>query len=200
MPQGPAKLLIAIALILPPAGLALAQPSFDCGAAAGGSAEEMICKDEELSSLDREMDRLYKKVKEQVTAEDFKQIHAMQSGWLSGRNESWKSDDPRQSILDAYKSRIAVLSVQAGEMMVADPVDYRCTGGEFDTLTATFYDSDPPVGVFTRTPPGDWPQYIATGWEDNGATHYNTGGLDFIDRQGKAELNWAGTLLQCQRN
>ncbi len=59
--------------------------------------------------------------------------------------------------------------------------------------------TSPPVGVFTRTPGGDWPQYIATGWEDSGAIHYNTGGLDFIDRNGNAELNWAGTLMTCAR-
>jgi hypothetical protein len=25
------------------------------------------------------------------------------------------------------------------------------------------------------------------------------GGLDFVDRNGQAELNWAGTLMQCVR-
>ncbi|WP_157188299.1 lysozyme inhibitor LprI family protein [Nitratireductor pacificus] len=177
----------------------LAQPSFDCAAVRAGSPEEMICGDEGLAALDSEMDRLYRKIEAQTSAEDFKTIHAMQQGWLSGRNEGWKQADPRQWVEDSYRERIAVLSVQAGEVTVPDPVEYTCSGGAFDGLTAVFYDTDPPVGVFTRTPPGDWPQYIATGWDDDGAVHYNIGGLDFIDRDGKADLNWAGTPMQCQR-
>lgn len=191
--------ILALAASVSFAAPALAQPSFDCTGVEAGSTEDMICKDEELSALDREVDRLYHKIKDQTTAEDFENIHAMQVGWLSGRNEAWKADDPRQFVLDAYKERVAVLSIQAGEIMAPDPVDYSCTGGEFDGLIATFYDTDPPGGVFTRMPGGDWPQYIATGWEDGGSIHYNIGGLDFIERDGKAELNWAGTLMQCTR-
>lgn len=178
---------------------ARAAPSFDCSRVEAESTEALICKDEELSALDREVDRLYRKIRSQTTEEDFRTIQASQKGWLSGRNESWKADDPRQFVKDAYQERIAVLSVQAGEQMVPEPVSYDCTGGEFELLTATFYDTSPPVGVFTRTPGGDWPQYIATGWEDSGAIHYNTGGLDFVDRNGNAELNWAGTLMTCAR-
>jgi uncharacterized protein len=178
---------------------AIAQPSFDCSAVETGSTEALICGDEQLSSMDREVDRLYSKIREQTTAEDFKTIQAYQRGWIKGRNESWKTDDPRQFVFDSYQDRIAVLAVQAGEVEVPDPVLYSCSGGEFDLLTATFYETTPPVGVFTRTPAGDWPQYIATGWNDDGAIHYNIGGLDFVERDGNAELNWAGTLMKCAR-
>jgi len=193
------SLLTAVGLLVQVAQSAAASPSFDCASVKAGSTEALICKDEELSALDREVDRLYRKVKEQTTAEDFKTIHAMQIGWLSGRDESWKQEDPRKFILDAYKERIAVLSVQAGEVMAPAPVDYACTGGEFDSLVASFYSTVPPVGVFTRVPGGDWPQYVATGWSDSGSIHYNTGGLDFVDRDGRVELNWAGTLMRCER-
>jgi hypothetical protein len=125
----------------------------------------------------------------------------MQRGWIKGRDEAWKASDPRQYVADAYRDRIAVLSVQAGEVEVPDPVDYTCTGGEFENLIATFYETDPPVGVFTRPPGGgDVPQFIATGWDDDGAIHYNTGGLDFFERDGKAELNWGGTPMTCTRS
>lgn len=178
---------------------AMAAPSFDCSKVEAGSTEEAICNDEELSALDREVDRLYRKIRSQTTDEDFREIQAMQKGWLSGRNESWKAENPNQFVRDAYRQRIAVLSVQAGEQTAPEPVYYQCSGGEFDSLAASFFGTSPPVGVFTRTPGGDWPQYIATGWEDSGAIHYNTGGLDFIDRNGNAELNWAGTLMTCVR-
>lgn len=176
-----------------------AAPSFDCSGVTPGSTEEMICSDAELSALDREVDRLYRKIKAQTTEEDFRGVQTSQRGWIKGRNESWKANDPRQSVLDAYKERIAVLSIQAGEVMAPKPVSYECTGGEFEMLVASFYDTTPPVGVFTRTPGGDWPQYIATGWEDEEAIHYNIGGLDFVERDGHADLNWAGTLMNCER-
>jgi uncharacterized protein len=176
-----------------------AAPSFDCSGVRPGSTEELICKDAELSALDREMDRLYRKIKAQTAEKDFQTVQAYQRGWLKGRNESWKASDPRQFVFDAYQEGIAVLSVQAGEVMAPKPVSYECTGGEFERLVASFYDTTPPVGVFTRTPGGDWPQYIATGWQDQGAIHYNIGGLDFVERDGQADLNWAGTLMKCKR-
>ena len=64
-----------------------------------------------------------------------------------------------------------------------------------DHLTGLFYDTTPPVGGFTRTPRGDWPQYVARTWDDGGATHHNIGSLDFVERDGQAKLNCAGTLM-----
>ncbi len=176
-----------------------AAPSFDCSGVKPGSTEEIICGDAELSALDREVDRLYRKIKAQTAEDDFRTVQTYQRGWLKGRNESWKASDPRQFILDAYRERIAVLSIQAGEVMAPKPVSYDCAGGQFERLVASFYDTTPPVGVFTRTPGGDWPQYTATGWKDEGAVHYNIGGLDFVERDGQADLNWAGTLMKCER-
>jgi uncharacterized protein len=181
------------------AGSAHAAPSFDCAKVEKGSTEALICGDEELSALDREVDRLYRKLKESVPAEDFERIKTFQQGWLKGRNESWKAENPRQHVYDSYKAQIAILSIQAGELMAPKLVSYECTGGEFVGLDASFYTTTPPVGVFTRTPGGDWPQFIATGWDDQGAIHYNIGGLDFIERDGVADLNWGGTLMKCTR-
>jgi uncharacterized protein len=163
------------------------------------STEALICGDEELSALDRELDRLFRKIKGQAAEADFQTVQAYQRGWIKGRDEAWKVDNPRQYVMKSYRERLAVLWVQAGEVEVPDPVNYTCTGGEFEDLTATFYDTETPVGVFTRTPGGDWPQYIANGSDDEGAFHYNVSGLDFIERDGKADLNWAGTLMQCER-
>lgn len=179
--------------------IAEAAPSFDCSGARPGSTEEMICGNAELSAMDREVDRLYRKIKSQTAEADFRTVQARQQGWLEGRDESWKASDPRQFIHDAYQRRIAVLSVQAGDVTVPAPVSYDCTGGEFEQLMATFYETTPPVGVFTRVPGGDWPQYIATGWKEQGTVHYNIGGLDFVERDGRADLNWAGTLMKCKR-
>lgn len=191
--------IAAVALFTLFSGISAAEPSFDCSGVGEGSAEAIICGDDALSALDREVARLYAKIQGETTAEDFKIIRAYQHGWLKGRDEAWKAADPRLHIETAYRERIAVLSVQAGEVEVPPYVGYECSGGEFQSLTAVFYDTKPPVGVFTRTPGGDWPQYIAVGWEDDGAIHYNTGGLDFIERDGAAEMIWAGQPMRCER-
>jgi uncharacterized protein len=190
-------LFVAILFVgLPPA---YASPSFDCSTVESGSTEALICADAELSQLDVELARLFQKALAAVDAEGARVLRATQSGWISGRNESWKESDPRGYILAEYRRRIAVLSVMAGEVTAPEPVAYDCTGGEFTLLTATFYPTEPPVGVFTRTPEGDWAQFIANGWDDAGAIHYNIGGLDFIERDGQADLNWAGTPMSCTR-
>lgn len=194
----PGFALIAATLVAFNTG-AHAAPSFDCTKVEKGSTEALICGDEELSALDREVDRLYRKLKGEVTAADFEKIRTFQQGWLKGRNESWKVENPRQYVYDSYKAQIAILSIQAGELMAPKPVYYDCTGGEFSQLVASFYATEPPVGVFTRIPGADWPQYTATGWDDQGAIHYNIGGLDFIERNGVADLNWAGALMKCKR-
>jgi uncharacterized protein len=190
---------ISAVLVIAICTAARAQPSFDCAKVKAECTEAMICGDAELSAMDREVDRLYRKIKSQTSGEDFRSIQAFQRGWIKGRNESWKATDPRQFIFDSYQERIAMLSIQAGEVTVPEPVTYKCAGGEFEQLTAVYYDTKPPVGVFTRVPGGDFPQYITTGWPDDGAIHYNIGGLDFVERDGIAELNWAGTLMKCTR-
>lgn len=192
--------MLALAAVLSLAGgTAPAQPSFDCDGVSDGSAEAIICGDEALSALDREVARLYAKIEAQASPEDFRIVRAYQRGWIKGRDEAWKASDPRLHIETAYRERIAVLSVQAGELEVPPALTYACSGGEFETLTAVFYETEPPVGVFTRTPGGDWPQYIATGWEEAGAIRYNTGGLDFVERAGVAEMIWAGQPMRCER-
>jgi uncharacterized protein len=65
---------------------ATAQPSFDCSKAESGGTEAMICGDADLSAMDREVDRLYQKIREQTSAEDFKAIRAYQRGWIEGHN------------------------------------------------------------------------------------------------------------------
>ena len=64
-----------------------------------------------------------------------------------------------------------------------------------DHLTGLFYDTTPPVGGFTRTPRGDWPQLHRQDVGRWGATHHNIGSLDFVERDGQAKLNCAGTLM-----
>ena len=81
-------------------------PSFDC-AKADGQAQELVCKDQELAAMDRELARVYALAAKDsgLGEQGAASLRAMQRGWLRGRDECWKGDDLRQCVLTAYASR-----------------------------------------------------------------------------------------------
>ncbi|MCG6897211.1 MAG: lysozyme inhibitor LprI family protein [Thiocapsa sp.] len=84
------------------------QPSFDCSNASH-EAEELICKDSELASLDRSLAELYAAALKNTPAGEQGTLKAEQRGWVKGRNDCWKSDDQRGCIKAEYESRISEL-------------------------------------------------------------------------------------------
>jgi len=84
--------------LLPPAGLAavlcsiavpgLAQgPSFPCERVRSGSMEEMVCQDNRLSALDRQLSEVYAAASRRATNEHPPVLKAEQRGWIKGRDE-----------------------------------------------------------------------------------------------------------------
>ncbi len=84
-----------------------ATPSFDCSKA-DSSAETLICKDETLAALDREMARLYRLARtgSHMTPARRKELASFQVGWIKGRNDCWKAANLRTCVLDNYVFRI----------------------------------------------------------------------------------------------
>ncbi|MBO9448217.1 DUF1131 family protein [Ruegeria sp. R14_0] len=85
-------------------------PSFDC-TAAEGSVESLICSDAELAGLDRRLSTLYTQKIAASSAVYEATLRAVQRGWIKGRNDCWKSSQPRQCVIDAYTDRIAALNM-----------------------------------------------------------------------------------------
>ena len=98
---------LALALAAAPAAWA-AGPSFSCAKPAG-QAERLVCEDAELTQLDREVARLYGLASTGPEARRHPELKAMQRGWLKGRDDCWKRDDPRRCVRDEYALRIAEL-------------------------------------------------------------------------------------------
>ncbi|MEE4262477.1 MAG: MliC family protein [Desulfobacteraceae bacterium] len=127
-----------------------ADPSFDCGKSQKGSIEELICKDEGLSLLDRKMATVYAEATQRAKNEHPPVLKAEQRGWIKGRNDCWKSEDQRQCIEESYKRRIAEL--QARYRLVAEdgPCWYACDGDPRNEVVVSFFKTDPPTLIAER--------------------------------------------------
>jgi uncharacterized protein len=125
-------------------------PSFDCGKVEAGSIEEMVCKDKELSALDRKLSEVYAAASKKAVNEHPPVLKAEQRGWVKGRNDCWKSDDKRKCVADNYRLRIAELQARYRLVPGKGPVTYFCDGDPKNEVVATFFQTDPPTLIAER--------------------------------------------------
>lgn len=141
---------LALALAAAPAAWA-AGPSFSCAKPAA-QAERLVCEDAELAQLDREVARLYGLASTGPQARRHPELKAMQRGWLKGRDDCWKRDDPRRCVRDEYALRIAELRAlpdarrEDRRGLAVGPVPLRCPTVDGE-VTVTFVNSDPGAAV-----------------------------------------------------
>lgn len=190
------SLLFAPLLLLPVSlpSLADTPPSFDCSKA-HSSAEQLICKDAGLAALDNELAALYPKALANFSPEQAKTEKATQRGWIKGRNECWKDQDPRQCIESSYQMRITELQVKGGQLMVPSPVLYQC--GSKVKLTTYFYpDAKLPAAVINLGPDE---QVLAFSVPTGSGARYEGQNLSLWTKGSEARLERYGEpALQCQ--
>jgi uncharacterized protein len=163
-----------------------AQPSFDCGKAAAGSIEEMVCRDDGLSSLDRKLAEAYRAASRKAVNEHPPVLKAEQRGWIKGRNECWKSDDKRSCAEEAYRTRIAELQARYRLVAGTGPVFYACDGDPRNVVVATFFKTDPPTLVAER---GDQVSLMYLQPSGSGA-RYQGRNESLWEHQGEALITW----------
>lgn len=182
--------LMALSLVSP---VHAAKPSFDC-AKADHDVEELVYRDDELAGLDRQMAEVYRTAYQNLPAEERGTLKAFQHGWIKGRNDCWKADDPRGCVTFEYESRISELQIQGGSLVVPESVQYQCDGGEYDYLTAVFYQKTAiPSVVLTR---GD-DQVIAFLARSGSGAKYEGGNVSFWEHQGEVSGSWNGKPFKC---
>lgn len=144
----------ALALIAAPA-LADEGPSFDC-AKAGTTAEELVCADPELARLDRLVADRFGAALEAArgldtgAAEAEAELRAYQRGWIGGRDDCWKADDPAGCVGAAYLRREAEL---VATWMLAEPTAtafWACGGNPANEVVTMFFDTERPSLRFER--------------------------------------------------
>ena len=131
-------------------GTAMAEgPSFDCSKASG-SIEEMVCKDNELSALDRKLTDVYARATKKAINEHPPVLKVEQRGWIKGRNDCWKSKDPRSCTESNYRLRIAELQARYRLVPENGPFGYFCNDKPRDEVVVTFFQTDPPTLIAER--------------------------------------------------
>ena len=192
MTPGQLRCLIAASA----AGLAAvgvqAQPPFDC-AQASGEVETLICADENLQALDRDLARTWARANESWPAEVAREQRSVQRGWIKGRNDCWKADDTRDCVEFAYKSRLVELSISAGLVKAPGYHSLSCDD-DAGPFTASFYnDLEPRAVVLTR---GN-DQVTALSAPTGSGTRYTAPGVEFRSKGDEAMVDWFGTSLTC---
>jgi uncharacterized protein len=171
----------AWAAITPAAG-----PSFDCGKVQKGSIEELICKDEELSVLDRKMAAVYAEASQIAINEHPPVLKAEQRGWLKGRNDCWKSADKRKCVDQSYRRRIAELQARYRLVPANGPFWYACDGDPRNEVAVTFFKTDPPTLEAER---GDQVSLMYLEPSASGSK-YQGRNESFWEHQGEATIVW----------
>jgi uncharacterized protein len=149
-------MMLALSIGSVPGTVLAAGPSFDCSKVETGSIEEMICKDDQLSALDRKMTAVYAAATKKATNEHPPVLKAEQRGWIKGRNECWKSDDKRRCVEESYTLRIAELQARYRLVSFTGPVFYVCDGQPANEVVATFFQTEPPSAVAERGDQTSW--------------------------------------------
>lgn len=135
-----------------------AGPSFDCSKAET-AGEKLICKDDGLAALDRELARLYALAQDSTrTGEDRRNdLVAAELDWIRRRDHCSVTDDPKLCMIDAYAVRIHELrrdyaAVRNGdaEGISSGPFAVRCNGLEAP-IGLSFVRVDPPLAYL------EWP-------------------------------------------
>jgi len=188
-------LLIMLTVVLNGA-LWAAGPSFDC-AKASGSVEEMICQDEQLAELDSKLAEVYTAAARKATNEHPPVLKAEQRGWIKGRNDCWKSDDPRACTETEYRHRIAELQARYRLVPEKGPFWFACDDNASSEVVVTFFETDPPTLIAER---GDGVSFMIQQPSGSGAK-YQGRNETFWEHQGEATIVWGydAPEMRCTR-
>lgn len=124
-------------MLVLPASVFAAKPSFDC-AKASARVEQLVCRDDALAKLDLRMAALFRKAEESAEGERARvALRDAQRAWPQKRNACGRSADPRACTLHAYRARISELQVQSGEVRPPMATLYDC--GRLGTATVHYF-------------------------------------------------------------
>ena len=172
-------------------------PSYNCDKVEADSIEEMICKDNELSALDRKLSVIYSAAAKKATNEHPPVLKAEQRGWIKGRNDCWKSADKRACVQDEYQRRIAELQARYRLVQGNGPVRFICDENPANEVLVTFFQTDPLTLIAER---GDSVSLMYLQPSGSG-TKYRGRNVTYWEHQGGASITWGcGTpQMRCKK-
>jgi len=172
-------------------------PSYNCDNVEVNSIEEMICKDDELSALDRKLSVVYSAAAKKATNEHPPVLRAEQRGWIKGRNECWKADDKRACVQNQYQLRIAELQARYRLVQGNGPFRFICDENPANEVIATFFQTEPPTLIAER---GDSVSLMYLQPSGSGAK-YQGSNETFWEHQGEVSITWGygAPQMRCKK-
>lgn len=172
-------------------------PSYDCGKVDPGGIEGMICRDAELSALDRKLSGVYAAARQKAVNEHPPTLRAEQRGWIKGRNDCWKSGDTRACVREEYIRRIAELQARYRLVPGRGPFFFFCDGNPANEVAVTFFETDPPALI------AEYGDHVSVMYLQPGAsgTRYKGRNESFWEHQGEATVTWGygAPEMRCKR-
>lgn len=181
-----------------------ATPSFDC-AKAQNAVETLICNDEELAKLDREVARLFVLVRDGLRGTPrLPELIGTQRGWIRARDNCWRQSDARVCVIESDAIRIQELREQFPEARAQDsegiskgPMIVECQ--DFDSfIGATFIQIDPPIVflrwgdvnrlVLTLGPSGSGARYVGRDDNDREVVFWDKGPDALLELPGRTQI------------
>ncbi|MGE4560607.1 MAG: MliC family protein [Desulfobulbus sp.] len=176
---------------------AAAVPSFVCSKVEKNSVEAMVCADEELASLDRDLAAVYIQAIDQVGEQQSEGLRVAQRGWIKDRDDCRKSGDKRACVREHYIRRIAELQARYRLVPAEGPVTYSCEGPQETMIVVTYFATDPPTLIAER---GDQSSLMYLQPSGSGARYVGRN-QSLWEHQGEAMITWSYDIpeMRCHK-
>ncbi len=161
-------------------------PSFNCKKVEAGGIPDVVCHDEALSRLDRQLTGVFAAASRKAKNEHPPVLKAEQRGWLKGRDDCWKSDDKHSCIKDSYRLRIAELQANYRLVDSTGPVTFACDGNAANEVVVTYFKTAPSTLIAEH---GDSVSLMFVQRSGSGA-RYQGRNESFWEHQGVAKITW----------
>ena len=181
-----------------------ATPSFDC-TKAESSVEKLVCADEDLAKLDREVARLFVLARDGLRGNSrLPELIGTQRGWIRARNDCWKQTDARVCVVESYANRIEELREGYADARTRDsqgiskgPMIVEC--GDFDSfISAMFIRTESPIVflrwgdtdrlVLTLGPSGSGARYVGKDDHNREVVFWDKGREALLELPGRSQL------------
>jgi uncharacterized protein len=167
-------------------------PSFDCTKATA-VVPRMICSDATLAGLDRDMAARYAGWTESHPGD--RDAAKQQAVWLTRRDACGSAANRQACVVEAYQQRITELKVLGGTLSVFATATYLCDGHPATTVTATYYQSEPPAVLIDY----QGRKVVAFSAPSASGARYANDEVELWEHKDIAAFTWQGKQLQCPR-
>lgn len=173
-----------------PAFAVAATPSFDC-AQASAPGEKLVCEDEGLATLDRQLADVYRAARAKAGAGS-QALEGGQRAWLTQRNALATP----AALQTSYERRISALQAEYALVAKRGPFSWICDVKQPNVVVITYYESLTPAAriqfrsqnaTLFVSPSGSGAKYAGQN-------------VTFWEHQGEARVTWGvgGTAMTCR--